>query len=560
MKQPLLPFITAFLFLIFTGATRAQLLTMPQESDSMYYRTDIALQHIDRCAYLYLEYDSLKSLPPAFNQLIHLRGITFKYCPKARWDSIFISLADLPQLQYLEISICRISALPENISLLRNIQTLVLNADLLRTLPSGILGCSRLTHIALAAESDMKWNDCAKRLDKMSWLESLDCSNEGWNQLPEAISKLEQLKEIRLANNSLLTLNDDFFKLDHLSSIDLSNNPTMNFEEVFDQLKQFPELEKLNLAANDIMEIPKTIGNLTHLTSLDLSANAITKLPNSFGNLAGLTYLNLGSGNSTMHTNAITKFNGFDKLVNLETLDMSGISMMKLPPFIKKLTKLRVLRVSWTNLTFLGEELRSCTQLERLIADHCMIPEIPAWIGEFSQLKELNLDANFFGWNVKKIVAIPASITQCTNLEILSLRDHVIKSLPEGFSSLAKLKRLDLRNNAITNLPDDFGKLGALKYLDLKANQLIALPASFSDLPQLRFLDISFNQNLDQAIATEVLSKTRSLQLLDVSYNKWSDTQLAALKNALPHTKVVALTLDKLPTPGTTNDEPPKNK
>ena len=346
--------------------------------------------------------------------------------------------------------------------------------------------------------------------------------------------------------------------MDKITSLNLANNLSLNYEDVFSHLGNFKNLEKLNLGGNDIAEIPKSIGNISSLTELNLSGNKIVSLPSDFGNLINLKVLNLGSDASGQRKNLIDKFPGFTNLVNMEELDLSGIQMQKMPDFMGKMTRLRVLKMNWCSVIAISEALRNCKQLERLMLNYSMVSEIPDWIGELTELKELDLDANFFGWNVKKIIALPISIVDCKNLEILSLRDQLIKELPDDFCSLTKLKRFDLRNNAIEKLPNDISKLVNLKYLDLKANLLQGLPNSFSDLPKITFLDVSFNQNMNNQLLVDVLSKTTSLRLVDVSYMNMSATNISDLESALPKAKIVSSSLHNLPTPGTSNDEQPK--
>src|ERR1700694_3258185 len=79
--------IFCFLFSIFFSAS-AQLREIPYNSDSTFYRADLAIKNSDRCYYLFLEADSLNSLPSNFNSLKHLKGIAFKHCPMVNWDEV----------------------------------------------------------------------------------------------------------------------------------------------------------------------------------------------------------------------------------------------------------------------------------------------------------------------------------------------------------------------------------------------------------------------------------------------------------------------------------------
>src|SRR5690242_19076009 len=117
--------------LLIGTSVNAQLREIPYNSDSTFYRADLAIKNADRCYYLFLEADSLNSLPSNFTSLKHLRGIAFKHCPMVNWQEVIHQLSQLPSLEYLEISINSIKSLPENLSVLKNLQSLNLKSNAL---------------------------------------------------------------------------------------------------------------------------------------------------------------------------------------------------------------------------------------------------------------------------------------------------------------------------------------------------------------------------------------------------------------------------------------------
>ncbi|MEP7127551.1 MAG: hypothetical protein ABI729_01730, partial [Chitinophagales bacterium] len=72
--------------------------------------------------------------------------------------------------------------------------------------------------------------------------------------------------------------------------------------------------------------------------------------------------------------------------------------------------------------------------------DHNHINKIPDWIGELKALRELHLDADFFSYPVDKINMLPASVGNLKQLEVLSMRDQVVRALPATISRCSHLK------------------------------------------------------------------------------------------------------------------------
>jgi hypothetical protein len=94
----------------------------------------------------------------------------------------------------------------------------------------------------------------------------------------------------------------------------------------------------------------------------------------------------------------------------------------------------------------------------------------------------------------KHLAALPAEITQLTNLTTLNLRSNRLMALPVEIAQLANLTKLDLSYNRVAALPAEIGRLTNLEYLDVSRNRLAALPAEIGRLAHLRRLDLSDNQ------------------------------------------------------------------
>lgn len=145
------------------------------------------------------------------------------------------------------------------------------------------------------------------------------------------------------------------------------------------------------------------------------------------------------------------------------------------------------------------------------------------------------VDGDFFVHYVYKISYLPASITELSELRILSLNDHVIASLPEDFGKLTKLEKLNLRDNLLEGLPQTFAQLKNLEQLNLKANEIGGLPMGFDKLTSMKKLNLAFNKRLDARLLVGMLGKMNNLEWLDVSFNDINASNQKELQSALPN-------------------------
>lgn len=110
--------------------------------------------------------------------------------------------------------------------------------------------------------------------------------------------------------------------------------------------------------------------------------------------------------------------------------------------------------------------------------------ELPANIGDFVDLTELNCQANY-------LTDLPESIGNLKNLTHLYLGHNELSNIPDSIGNLRKLKVLDLANNKITTLPDSLNKLERDIYLNLSGNPITRLPGFFQEFLNLQGIDLS---------------------------------------------------------------------
>ncbi len=236
---------------LFPLLSSAQITQVPYNSDSTFYRVDLALKNPDQCFYLFLEADTLQSLPKEFKSLKNLKGITFRYCLNANWSDIFTRLADLPSLKYLEISICDLKIIPENISLLDQITSLNVKSNLLEKLPQSIKGCDQLEYLNLSFNRYAEMSLLIDQLKSILKLRSVDLSNAWISELPDNFSALINLISLDLSDNRLHSLPEGFANLKSLQILDLSNNRLLAFSTELIKVTQLTHLKELNLYSNE---------------------------------------------------------------------------------------------------------------------------------------------------------------------------------------------------------------------------------------------------------------------------------------------------------------------
>ncbi len=529
-------------FSLFTFSSSAQVLDIPRNSDSTFYRVEFALNNPQKCYYLFLEYDSLETLPD-MSALSNLRGIAFRHCTRMNFNQAISKLSVLPNLEYFEISISALPKLPGSISTLSHLQTLNLKANSLQILPEEISDCASLKNIILPYNSSLRLEELFSRLGKLKTLEHLDLSGNQFRILPDAIGDLSNLKKLDLGSNYFVQLPTSISSCTSLEEIDLSNCLALDFKQACTVLSKISTLKKINISSSNIKELPESLGTIISLENIDASGNSLISLPNSIGKLTNLKILNIGSENRSLTGTTIEKFpSSFANCISMQTLILRGNFLTTLPD-LSKMKNLEELDVSWCGMGELPSYIKSLTGLTYLRAAHNYFQVLPEWIGELQYLKVLELDGNFFpNRTVPHLLKLPESIGNLKNLEVLTLDDQIIKVLPESIIQLTSLKALHLRNNALIVLPEDFGNFSQLEILDLKANDLKTLPESFNSLKNLQQLNLSFNPNIDVIQMMGAVQHLTQLKRLDISFIPISKTYLSEFKKALPTTTIFSKT------------------
>lgn len=143
--------------------------------------------------------------------------------------------------------------LPPEITKLKNLTTLTLIGNELKTLPLEI--------------------------GKLQQLESLELPGNKLTSLPESVCALTSLKILYVNDNQLKSLPNHFEKLTSLVELDLSSNQLILLPP---EIAKIPKLELLDVHNNQLRELPLELNKLTSLTSIHAGFNQYQTLPFDF--------------------------------------------------------------------------------------------------------------------------------------------------------------------------------------------------------------------------------------------------------------------------------------
>lgn len=169
------------------------------------------------------------------------------------------SLFGLTGLNFLRISETCLEAVPDSVSKLQNLLTLVLHSNKIKTITSSV--------------------------GKLSKLKNLDASRNVLEDFPEEVADLSALYSLNCSFNKLTTF-PSLLKNDWLTILDLSNNLLEDFPDVCSE--KMCHLAEIRLVSNNIKEIPHNINLLPSLKLLDVSENKIKEAPGELTDISKL--------------------------------------------------------------------------------------------------------------------------------------------------------------------------------------------------------------------------------------------------------------------------------
>jgi len=263
---------------------------------------------------------------------------------------------------------------------------------------------------------------------------------------------------------------------------------------------------------------------------------------------------------SSERQGSMIKLNLDIKNGNVVKLDLRGLKLRYIPNYLRKLTKLEHLNISYNLLDTFPDWFRELQNLKVLIITNNQFKTLPIEIGELKNLEELHAQRNqleklpdvignlqslkileLYQNNLEripesignlinlktlvlyenKIVRLPESITNLRSIENILLSDNQLKDLPDSFNNLKELKGLFLGKNNLKNLPSSIGDLKSLEIISIADNPIFFLPKSLYNLPKLRKLYIN-NTLLKEY---QILESRFASKIISVHYLKIKDSE-----------------------------------
>ena len=269
-----------------------------------------------RATELDLSSKDLHELPSEIGKLTHLEKLDLtnnflKDLPR--------ETANLTHLTYLGLGFNQLRELPSVVTDLAGLTELDLGYGQLAELQrkghrANSLWVQRNQLTALPAE-----------ISELRNLTSLDFRGNRLTALPAEITELRNLTSLDLRGNQLTALPAEITELRNLTSLDLRGN---QLTAVPAEISELRSLTSLALSYNRLTALPAEITQLRNLTSLDLSHNKLTALPAEITRLGNLTSLDLSANQLTALPAEISE------LRNLQRLDLRENKQLKIPPEI----------------------------------------------------------------------------------------------------------------------------------------------------------------------------------------------------------------------------------
>jgi len=244
----------------------------------------------------------------------------------------------------------------------------------------------------------------------------------------------------------------------------------------------------------------------------------------------------------------------------LRVLDLSFNDISSLPEDLTGISKLRVLRLDvckhlgclpvnlgvlsdltvlslrfCTNLKDLPESLCKLMDLSSLYAPGCGFQSLPECLGCLSKLQRLDLSS------CGKLRELPSTISGLTSLEMLNLLGLTeLRELPTTLGCLRALKNLFLGGCLkLGSLPRSLTALGKLEILGLEyCKKILSLPDNIGALSNLRKLELNwcrgltrFPHSMDQLTNLEVLGLDLVPSAATIAATMGTDPQLLLHQN-----------------------------
>ncbi|XP_030208681.1 volume-regulated anion channel subunit LRRC8E [Gadus morhua] len=366
---------------------------------------------------------------------------------------------------------------------------------------------------------------------------------------PDTAYDLPEVESLKLELLSNVTISSGIVKLTALQELALVHCSTKVQQAALTCLKE--RLKVLHLSFESADQVPLWMYNLQNLHELHLSGlliNEVSRNPalESLRDLKALRVLTIRSNLNKIPTSVgdvalqlrklciynecckIAAFSSLKKLTNLESLELIGCMLERIPSAVFSLVNLQELDLKDNKLTTVEEilSLQHCRRLVTLRLWYNSISYIPEHISKLQFLETLDISWNklqklpsrlFYCTKLKhldvshnQITVLPSEVNILQGLQYFSAAFNSLEVLPEELFSCKKLKTLVLGNNRLINLSPRIPNLTMLVRLELKGNRIDSLPDEIGDCPSLTLSGLVIEANLVDLLPASVQTKLGS--------------------------------------------------
>ncbi|KAI3460100.1 hypothetical protein Pfo_016763 [Paulownia fortunei] len=412
---------------------------------------------------------------PDFSPLQSLRVLDLSYNHfSGDFPLSITNLTNLEVLNFNENVEFNLWQLPENISRLTKLKTMVLTTCTLRgEIPPSVGNMTSLIDLELSG------NYLVGRVPKeLGLLKNLQHLELYYNQLegdiPEELGNLTELRDLDMSVNKFSgRIPESICRLPKIVVFQLYNNTLVG--EIPAVIANSTTLNTLSLYDNFLSgEVPQNLGRSSIIVALDLSENHLSgRLPEGLCSGGKLNYLlvlqNMFSGElpeSYAECKSLIRF-------RVSSNNLEG----KIPEGILSLPHASIIDVGFNNFTgSIPEAIQNARNLSELFMQGNRISGvIPPEISLAINLVKIDLSNNLLSG------PIPSEIGNLRWLNLLLLQGNKLNSsIPESLSSLKSLNVLDLSSNCLMGkIPESLGEL-LPNSLNFSNNQLSGqIPFSF---------------------------------------------------------------------------------
>ncbi|KAJ9160279.1 hypothetical protein P3X46_025693 [Hevea brasiliensis] len=335
-------------------------------------------------------------------------------------------------------------------------------------------------------------------IGNLTFLRFLNLRNNSFHgEIPQEVGRLSRLRHLNLTDNSLrgeIPLNITYSS--ELRILILARNRFVG--KILDELGSLKKLVSLDLYGNNLTgEIPHSFGNLSSFKHLSVAVNNLAgNIPNKLVQLTGLTFFSVGVNNligtipgALYNISSINVFSVPDNQLKGSLPANIGLTLRNLQDFyIGGNQFYGTIPSSFTN----------ASQLEIFdISGNFFTGQAPNNFGDLRDLQQVNFEFNFLGSNTSQDLSFITSLSNCSNLEILSFaKNNFGGVLPAAIANLStKLSLLGAGGNRISGrLPSEIRNLVNLYALGLEENHFSGtIPISFGKLRKLQKLYLHTN-------------------------------------------------------------------